>query len=149
MESKDFQSVAHKVFKNNGFDKIKSRYYRKGKQFLCEIQLQKSCYSSAFYVNFDFFLGEFDAPYIINRDCGSSYTPFVGGRFYFGEEYGYLCEYSNWSEDQLLHILLENMDKSILPPFTLGKQYLQDHYGSLYKATLNIAKSEALLFSEQ
>lgn len=148
MENKAFRDIAHRVLKENGFEKIKNRFYRKGKGFLCEIYLQKSGYGSVAYVNFDFFLGEFEKPYVINRESGNTYTPFVGGRFYFGEKHGYSCEYTHWNEDQLLCVFIENMDKAILPPFNLGKQYLRDHYGVLYRASLNIKKSEELLFSE-
>jgi hypothetical protein len=148
MDNKEFRQITQTVFKANGFEKLKNRYYRKGQGFLCELQIQNSGYGSMAYVNFDFFLGEFEKPYIINRESGSTYTPFVGGRFYFGEKYGYSCEYPKWSEDQLFHALLENMNSAILPPFDLGKQYLRDHYGTLYRATLNIQESEKLLFSE-
>lgn len=148
MENKTFRDITHKVLKGNGFEKIKNKFYRNGNGFLCEIYLQKSGCGPVVYVNFDFFLGEFEKPYVINRESGSSYTPFVGGRFYFGEKYGYSCEYPNWSENQLLGVFMENMNKVILPPFNLGKQYLRNHYGTLYKASLNIKKSEELLFSE-
>ena len=148
MENKAFRGIALKVLKENGFEKSKSRFYRKGQGFLCEIYLQKSGYGSVVYVNYDFFFGDFEKPYVIIRESGSTYTPFVGGRFYFGEKHGYSCEYSNWNEEQLLCVFIENMNKAILPPFTIGKQYLRDHYGTLYKASLNIKKSEELLFVE-
>lgn len=148
MDIKEFRTTTSRVLKQAGFEKIKNRYYRKGEGFLCEIYLQKSAYGAVFYVNFDFFLGEFEKPYVINRESGSTYTPFVGGRFYFGEKYGYSCEYPSWSIEQLLIVFLDNMKNVILPPFNLGKQYLREHYGTLYRATLNVKKSEELLFSE-
>ena len=148
MENKDFRKIAHKILIENGFERIKNRYYRNGEKFLCEIQLQKSGYGPMFYVNFDFLLGEFEKPYVINRESAFTYTPFVGGRFYFGEKYGYACEYPNWSEDQLETAFLENMEKAVLPPFKQGKQYLRDQFGTLYKATLNVKKSEELLFAD-
>ena len=148
MENKAFQGIALKVLKENGFEKSKNRFHRKGQGFLCEIYLQKSRYGSVVYVNYDFFFGDFVKPYVINRESGSTYTPFVGGRFYFGEKHGYSCEYPNWNEEQLLYVFIENMNKAILPPFTIGKQYLRDHYGTLYKASLNIKKAEELLFLE-
>lgn len=148
MDNKTFRGIALKVLKENGFEKNTNRFYRNGQGFLCEIYLQKSGYGSVVYVNYDFFLGDFKKPYVINRESGSTYTPFVGGRFYFGEKHGYSCEYSNWNEEQLLGVLLVNMNKAILPPFSSGKQYLREHYGTLYKASLNIKKSEELLFAE-
>ena len=126
MEIKDFRNIAHKILKENNFEKVKSRYYRPGQGFLCEIYLQKSSYGSVFYINFDFFLGNFEKPYVINRDSAQTYTPHVEGRFYFGEKYGYACEYPHWEQEQLLTVFLENMRKVILPPFDVGKQYLRD-----------------------
>ena len=145
MENNEFRSILHSVLKENGFEKIKSKYYRKGLGFLCEVYLQKSYYGPVFYINFDFYLGEFEKPYTINRTDVKTYTPSVDGRFNFGDgKYG--CEYPTWNVGQLMTVLLENMQNVILPPFEIGLQYLREHYGTLYVSSLTPRTAEGILF---
>lgn len=147
MEDKEFRSIVHKVLKENGFEKVKNRYYRSEKEFLCEIYLQKSIYGPVFYLNYDFMLGNFEKPYVFSNESGSAYTPRVGSRFYFGKKNGYACSFQDWNQEQVLSAIMDNIKQSILPPFDLGKQYLQEHYGTLYEAYINIKQTEQLLFS--
>lgn len=146
MENKEFKAILHRILKDNGFEKIKNKYYRLGDGFLCEIYLQKSYYDSVFYVNFDFYLGEFKKPYVINRTDVKEYTPSVDGRFSFGKgKYG--CEYLLWAPEQLMPVLLENMQRVISPPFDIGIQYLREHYGKIYVSSLTPRKAEEILIN--
>lgn len=145
MENTEFKAILHDILKENGFEKIKNKYYKQGNGFLCEIYLQKSYYGPVFYVNFDFYLGEFEKPYAINRTDVKAYTPSVDGRFCFGDgKYG--CEYPLWKPEQLTPVLLENMQRVILPPFDIGMQYLREHYGTVYVSSLTPRKAEKILF---
>ena len=132
MELDEFKKFLHKYFKEKGFEKIKSKYYLNGEGFLCIIEIQRSYYGPTYYINYDFFLGKFEKPYSINRESVETYTPCVGGRFYFAEKHKYSCDYLDYTEVELTKIFDGNFYEIIKPPFEQGKKYLKEHFGTLY-----------------
>ena len=61
MEKKAFIKFCDNEFKKRGFVKVKKGYYLNGeKGVLCGIFLQRSNYSKSYYINYYFFLGEFE-----------------------------------------------------------------------------------------
>ena len=91
MEKKELSLYLKKYFHAHGFEKIKGRYYRNGNGFLCEIHPFKSYYGEIYYVHYHFFIGDFQKPYVINRESVPTYTPCVSDRFRFTEDDG--CDY--------------------------------------------------------
>ncbi len=137
MEKKDFCKFIQRYLCDKGFEKIKERFYKNGNSFLCEVFVQKSAYGERYYINFNFYLGDFKRPYEIDRGGWQTHTPYVGGRFFFNQLTGYSCEYVDYDKEQLLKVLDQNMKMVILPPFDTGKQYLLNHFGTLYQTFLN------------
>ena len=136
MELDVFKKFLNKYLKEKGFEKIKSKYYLNGKNFLCVIDIQKSNYGPTYYINYSFYLGNFEKPYVINQESVETYTPYVGGRFYFAEKHKYSCDYLEYTEEELIKIIEENFKERIIPPFIEGKQYLLKHFGKLYTSFL-------------
>lgn len=136
MELDVFKKFLHKYLKEKGFEKIKSEYYLNGEGFLCIIEIQRSYYGPTYYINYDFFLGKFEKPYSINRESVETYTPCVGGRFYFAEKHKYSCDYLDYTEVELTKIFDGNFYERIKPPFEQGKKYLKEHFGTLYTSFL-------------
>ena len=136
MELNVFKKFLHKYFKEKKFEKIKGKYYLNSEYFLCAIEIQKSSYGPTFYINYDFFLGKFEKPYAINQESIETYTPYVGGRFYFSEKHKYSCDYLDYEEDELLKIFDSNFYERIKLPFEEGKKYLLKHFGTLYTSFL-------------
>ena len=148
MDKKEFEQIVKKFFITKGFEKKGVRYFLNSNDFLCEIYVQKSCYGDVFYLNYDFYLGKFEKPYVIDRGGAATRTPDVGYRFYFTENDGYSCQFLNYNEEQLIKILYENYNLRILPPFKEGKKYLLKHFGTLYTSVLPEEKIRPLLLED-
>ena len=136
MELDVFKKFLHKYLKENGFTKVKSKYYLIGDKFTCMIDLQKSYYGPTYYVNYTFFLGEFENPTDIIQDNMDTYSPNVGSRFYFTGKDAYSCDYLDYDEEKLKALLDKNFNERIIPPFKEGKKYLLKHFGTLYTSFL-------------
>lgn len=145
MDKREFKLFLKKYFNERGFEKIKSKFYRNGNGFLCEIDIGKSYYGEIYYFDYSFYIEDFQKPYAVNRESAETYPPYVGGRFYFTETDGYSCAYLTYEQERLTTILDENMNIRIYPPFETGKNYLLDHFGSLYSTFLNKDKIKQLL----
>lgn len=145
MEKKEFKDFLKKYFVEHGFEKIKNKFYRNGDGFLCEIDVFKSYYGEFYYFDFHFFIGNFEKPYVIDKNSMKTYTPCVYSRFIFNNEQPSLCHYLNYDEEQLLIILDENMNKVIYPPFERGKKFLLENFETLYFTILDEEKIKKLL----
>ena len=109
------------------------------------IHFYGSYYGPTYYFDYYFFLGEFEKPYEINQESVETYTPYVGSRFYFTEKDKYSCDYLDYDEEKLKVLLDNNFKERIKPPFERGKQYLLDHFGTLYTSFLDNEKVMPLL----
>ena len=136
MELDVFKKFFHKYLKDQGFTKVKSKYYLKGNKFTCMIDLQRSYYGPQYYINYSFFLGDYEKPTDIIQDNMETYSPNVDGRFYFTEKDKYSCDYLDYSEEELKVLLDNNFIERIIPPFKEGKKYLLKHFGTLYTSFL-------------
>ena len=145
MELDAFKKCYHKYFKEHGFKKIKNRYYLKSNDLLCEIYVQRSYFAQEYYFNYDLFIGDFQEPYVINRDNPRDYTPGVDGRFYFTEIDTFACEYTNYTEAQLIELLDKNYNEIIRPPMEYGKKYILENFGTIYSSTINPEKAKQAL----
>ncbi len=145
MERKEFDDIIKHYLKSKGFEKKNSRYYLNSNDFLCEIYIQKSFFGDVFYLNYAFYLGKFEKPYLIDRGGAQTHTQYVGSRFYFTKKDGYSCQFLDYSESKLIKILDKNFNERIIPPFKIGKKYLLDNYGTLYTTFLDEEKILSLL----
>lgn len=136
MELDVFKKFFYKYLKDQGFTKVTSKYYLKGNKFTCMIELQKSSYGPQYYINYSFFLGDYEKPTDIIQDNMETYSPNVGSRFYFTEKDKYSCDYLDYSEEELKVLLDNNFRERIIPPFKEGKKYLLKHFGTLYTSFL-------------
>ncbi len=145
MQLNEFKNCVRKTLQSYGFEKNKNRYYRKGNGFLCEIRVFKSNYGPMYYFEYTFFLGDYQKPYVIVIENFQNCPPFVAGRFYFPQEDCYSFEYPDYTESELTTFINTNMEKVILPPFSLGKKFLADNFGTIYGTPLDPEEIRKLL----
>ena len=143
MEKKAFIKFCDNEFKKRGFVKVKKGYYLNGeKGVLCGIFLQRSNYSKSYYINYYFFLGEFENEknYPMNYDLdvqgrilAMSKTQKKQGKNFITS----MIEYEEYTEDELRPFLDMEFEKKVLPPVYQGKKYILDNLNILYFLTLN------------
>ena len=147
MDKKQFRLFCKKEFEERGFKKNKKMFYLKGQNLLCGIELQKSNYSNSYYINFYFFLGEFDDinnyPVCYDLDIQSrivamSKTQTISGKHFLTSA----IEYEEYTEEELHPYFDKEFEERILPPVYQGKKYILDNLGKLYSLTLR--KDEVL-----
>lgn len=147
MEKNEFKAFCKDYFLKRGFKKDKKCFYILGIDMLCSISLQKSDYGAAYYVNYDFFIGDYtDSSTIPDR-----YYSDIDGRFHIlsksqtinGE---YIVTgaiyYEEYTEEELRSCFDEGFEQRILPPLTQGKRYILNNLNKLYHLTLR--KEEVL-----
>ena len=61
MDKKTFKEFCKNEFETHGFKKQRNVFYLTGHDLLCGIDLQKSNYGDVYYVNYYYFIGEFEA----------------------------------------------------------------------------------------
>ena len=60
MDKKQFREFCKNEFKARGFKKQRNVFYLTGHDLLCGIDLQKSNYGEVYYVNYYYFIGDFE-----------------------------------------------------------------------------------------
>ena len=60
MDKNEFKIFCKKEFEARGFKRINKTFYLLGNDLLCGIDLQKSNYGSIYYVNYQYFIGDFE-----------------------------------------------------------------------------------------
>lgn len=137
MNKNEFKAFCEKEFKAKGFKKYRNMFYLAGKDLMCGMWLQKSDYGSIYYVNFCYFIGNFndltDHPShydsnIIGRILVMSRKDTIQGNNFITA----LIEYEEYSETELKPYFNKNFEEKILPPIYQGKQYILDHIPKLY-----------------
>ncbi|MBE6655959.1 MAG: hypothetical protein E7609_03680 [Ruminococcaceae bacterium] len=150
MEKKEFLNFLKGYFKSHGFEKGKgNRYYKNSveNEFLCEIDVFKSNYGDFYYLEYAFYLGKFEKPYVLDHSSDKTCTPFIFNRFIFDDtDCAAFCNYLKYSEEHFKKMLDENMERAISPPFATGKKYLQENLGTLYRNFLPAERVLPLLF---
>ncbi len=147
MDKNEFKSFCKNEFETRGFKKIKKSFYLPGKDLLCGIDLQKSNYSNSYYINFYFFLNEFNnineypTSYefdIHSRILAMSKTQTIRGKHFMTSQ----IEYEEYTEEELRQYFNKELEERILPPIHQGKKYILDNLGKLY--TLSLRKDEVM-----
>ena len=142
MDKKEFKEFCKKEFEARGFRKQKNVFYLKGNDLLCGIDLQKSNYGDIYYVNYYYFIGEFEntANYpslydsdVEGRILAMSKVQTVQGKSFLTT----MIEYEEYTEEELRPYFDKAFKEMILPPVLQGKKYILDNLGILYSLTLN------------
>lgn len=132
MEKKEFKDFCHREFTQRGFKKCKSVYYSRSPHgILCGLSLQ-SAYGTGYYINCDFYIGEFNDPQIYPSQydadlydrpiCVMSKVTYKGEYFMTP-----LIEYEKYSIEELLPFFSQAFENRILPPLRNGKHELLTH----------------------
>ena len=142
MDKKQFKEFCKKEFNTRGFKKHKNVFYLTGHDLLCGIDLQKSNYGDAYYVNYYYFIGEFenitDYPTHYESDIQgriavmSRKQTFQGRQFMTAQ-----VEYEEYTEEELRPYFDRAFEKEILPPVHHGKAFILDNLGKIYSLTLH------------
>ena len=137
MTKQEFKDFCHKEFVKRGFEKRKSMYYLKGKDLLCGLYLQKSM-SEAYYVEFDFFIGEYEDV----KEYPATYDSDIYMRIVVlskdtinGEHFMDACiEYELYTKEELEPYFTQTFEKYIMPPIVEGKNIILQNKEYYFKA---------------
>ena len=141
MDIKQFKDFCKKELELRGFEKIKKMFYCLGKDVLCGIELQKSNYGNRYYVNYYFFIGNFNIAIeyperydldVQGRIVVMSKSQTVGGKHFLTS----MIEYEEYTEEELRLYFDKEFEKKIIPPIRQGKTYILENLGKLYSLTL-------------
>lgn len=147
MDKNEFKAFCKKEFESRGFKKKKNMFYLTGNDLLCGIYLQKSSYGNVYYVNYYYFIGEFNnitnypthyESDIQERILTMSKTSTIHGKHFITAQ----IEYEEYTEEELRPYFDKEFEERILPPVHQGKKYILDNLGRLYSLTLH--KEEVL-----
>ena len=142
MEKNEFKAFCKKELEIRGFKKQKKMFYLKGFDLLCGIDFQKSNYGDIFYINFCYFIGDFenienyptyDESDIEERILVMSKTKTIQGKHFITAQ----IEYKEYTEKELIVYFDKEFEERILPPLYQGKKYILDNIGKLYSLTLH------------
>ena len=142
MDNKEFKAFCKREFESRGFKRFKKMFYLSGTDLLCGIALQKSDYSNSYYINFYFFIGEFndinEYPTRYDLDVQSrmsviSKTQTVNGKYILTAA----IEYEEYTEEELRQFFDKEFNERIMPPIYQGKKYILDNLQKLYFLTLH------------
>ena len=145
MDKNEFKAFCKKEFYKRGYRKIKNMYYLCGNRgVMSGLKLQKSNFGEEYYVNFYFFIGNFE-------NTPSSLYPTL----YEYDVYGRISvmsktkhdnqgnsfqtaaiEYEEYTEETLRLYFDKAFDELIFPPVYKGKKYILENLNKLYFLTL-------------
>ena len=143
MDKKQFLDFCKREFESHGFVRQKKVFYRLGNNLLCEVDLQASIYGKAYYVNFCFFLDNFENAKVFP----TYYESDIDGRIRVmtkksrtlqGELYmTSLIEYEDYNEEDLKPYFDKDFEERILPPLQYGRSYILENLNKKYFLTLH------------
>lgn len=142
MDKKQFKDFCKNEFIAREFKKGKNAFYLPGHDLLCGIDLQKSNYSNAYYVNYYYFIGNFknvtNYPTHYESDIQGRVAVMSRKQTFQGKQFMTAqIEYEEYTEDELRPFFDKEFEEKILPPINLGKKYIFDNLNTLYFLTLN------------
>ncbi|MDO4599018.1 MAG: DUF4304 domain-containing protein [[Ruminococcus] gnavus] len=134
MTKQEFKEFCHEEFTKRGFKKRRNMWYLQGKDLLCGMYLQKSM-SEAFYVEYDFFFGDFSNvkkyPTIYDSDVAMR----IGVLTKADKILTGLIEYELYTPDELRPYFDKEFEEHIMPAIHYGKSYIlkeADYYYHLF-----------------
>jgi len=130
MTRQEFKEFLHEEFISRGFEKKKNMYYLKGNGLLCGLYIQKSI-SDAYYVEYDFFLGDFENV----KKYPTTYDADVSMRFsvlskdmYDGEYFMDACiDYALYTEQEIKKYFDKEFEEIVMPIVEKGKEGIKEH----------------------
>lgn len=151
MDKKQFRDFCKIEFQKRGFKKVKKAYYLAGKDVLCGIDLQKSNYGNEYYINFYYFLGDYqnqsEFPTYYESDIDARIVVMSKTQTYQGKQFSTSqIEYEEYTEDELRVFFDKEFEERILPPIQHGKVFILENLGKLYHLSLN---QEEVMFKLQ
>ena len=152
MDKNEFKEFCKKEFYKRGYKKIRKMYYLVGTEgVMSGIDLQKSNFGGEYYVNFYFFIGDFegvstslyptqyeydvyDRIPVMSKKERDRHTKecFITGAI----------EYLEYTEETLRPYFDKASEERILPAVYQGKQYILENLNKLYR--LSLRKEEVL-----
>lgn len=141
MDKKQFREFCKIEFKARGFKKQRNVFYLTGHDLLCGIDLQKSNYGEVYYVNYYYFIGDFenitDYPTHYESDIQGRIVVMSRKQTFQGKQFMTAqVEYEEYTEEELRSFFDKEFEERILPPIHKGKKYILDNLGKLYSLTL-------------
>ena len=142
MDKKQFKEFCKNEFKTRGFKKQNNAFYLAGRDLLCGIDLQKSNYGDVYYVNYYYFIGNFENvtnyPTHYESDIQGRIVVMSKKRAFQGKQFMTAqIEYEEYTEDELRCFFELEFEEKILPPIIRGKKYILLNLNTLYFLTLN------------
>lgn len=142
MDKKTFKEFCKNEFETHGFKKQRNVFYLTGHDLLCGIDLQKSNYGDVYYVNYYYFIGEFEAitgyPTHYESDIQGRITVMSRKQTSHGKQFMTAqIEYEEYTEEELLPFFERAFEEEILPPVDHGKSFILDNIGKLYSLTMH------------
>lgn len=142
MDKKQFRDFCKIEFQKRGFKKVKNTYYLAGQEVLCGIDLQKSNYGNEYYINFFYFLGDYQNqavfPTYYDSDIDARIIVMSKKQRHQGNPFlTAQIEYEEYSEDELRAFFDKEFEERILPPIQQGKAFILENLGKLYRLSLN------------
>ena len=142
MDKKQFKEFCKREFQKKGFQKVKNTYYLAGKDLLCGIDLQKSNFGNEYYINFYYFIGDYQnqtgVPTYYDSDIDARIIVLSKIKTYQGKQFlTSQIAYEEYTEEELRVFFDKEFDERILPPIRQGKAYILENLGKLYRLTLN------------
>ena len=139
MDKEQFKQFCQKDFESRGFKKVKNEFYLPGKEIMCGISWQRSLYGPVYYINFYYFIGNFEnvksyptlyESDIDDRICVMS-KKIENGKYSMTA----MIRYEYYMEEDLKPYFDKEFEERILPPVQFGKKYILDNLGKKYRLT--------------
>lgn len=142
MDRKQFKEFCKNEFTERGFKKQRNMFYLTGYDLLCGIDLQKSYYGDAYYVNYYYFIGEFknitDYPTHYESDIQGRIAVMSRKQTFHGKQFMTAqVEYEEYTEEELRPYFERAFKEENLPPVNRGKSFILDNLGGIYSLTLH------------
>lgn len=142
MDKKQFKEFCKNEFKARGFKKQRNVFYLTGRDLLCGIDLQKSNYGEVYYVNYYYFIGDFEnianypPPY--ESDIQGRITVMSKKQTFQGKQFMTAqVEYEEYTQEELRPYFDRAFEEEIFPPVHHGKSFILDNLGKIYFLTLH------------
>lgn len=146
MTKEEFKKICREEFEKHGFKKHNKAFYLIGKEVLCGLIFQKSDFSSGYYINVFFCIGDYREAKVLPTRYDHDISDRIltlskekeDGEYYLTA----LIKYEEYSENELRLLIQKDFQERILPPIIQGKKYIVDRLGKEYHLTLR--KEEVL-----
>lgn len=118
MNQKEFKKTLNNILQEYGFSREREAFYYFADEIITVIEIQKSNFENAFYINYGFLIKELwpEVEFPAERECD------IRGRFQFGEinKKTYCFDYENSSAESLRKAIMEGIQKVVLPVINCG-----------------------------